>query len=81
MQFIPQRKHNASHYKDQMVSLMIFREIISVCSENHTKPTNTLRKQNAELLNVKVSGIYVTTGLLNSYNDIYLVNNFAFAYN
>jgi hypothetical protein len=37
---------------------MLFREIIAVYSENHTKPINTLRGQNAELLNVKVGGAY-----------------------
>jgi hypothetical protein len=38
--------------------LMLFKEIIAVCSENHKKPLNTLYGQNAELLNVKVGGTY-----------------------
>jgi hypothetical protein len=33
--------------------LMLFREIIAVYSENHTRPINTLCGQNAELLIVK----------------------------
>ena len=32
---------------------MLYREIIAVCSQIHTKHINTLRGQNAELLNVK----------------------------
>jgi hypothetical protein len=37
---------------------MLFREIIAVYYENHTKPTNTLCGQNKELLNVIGSGAY-----------------------
>jgi hypothetical protein len=36
---------------------MLFKEIISVHPQNHTKPINTLCEQN-ELLNVKAGGIY-----------------------
>ena len=32
---------------------MLYREIIAVCSEIHTKHIKTLRGQNVELLNVK----------------------------
>ena len=32
---------------------MLYREIIAVCSEIHTKHINTLCGQNVELLNVK----------------------------
>jgi hypothetical protein len=35
---------------------MLYREIIVVCSEIHTKHINTLCGQNGELLNVKHSG-------------------------
>jgi hypothetical protein len=35
---------------------MLFKEIIAVYHENHTKPINTLCGQNAELLNVKSGG-------------------------
>jgi hypothetical protein len=34
---------------------MLYREIMAVCSEIHTKHINTLCGQNVELLNVKVA--------------------------
>ena len=37
---------------------MVYREIIAVCSEIHTKHINTLCGQNIELLNVKAGGAY-----------------------
>jgi len=37
---------------------MLYREIIAVCSEIHTKHISTLFGQNVELLNVKTSGTY-----------------------
>jgi len=37
---------------------MLYREIIAVCSEIHTKRTNTVCGQNVELLNVKAGGTY-----------------------
>ena len=37
---------------------MLYREIIAVCSEIHTKHINVLCGQNVELLNVKPDGIY-----------------------
>jgi hypothetical protein len=42
---------------------MLYREIIAVCSEIHTKHINTLCGQNVELLNVKMVVHIVTTGL------------------
>ena len=42
---------------------MLYREIIAVCSQIHTKHINTLRGQNVELLNVKLVVHVVTTGL------------------
>ena len=42
---------------------MLYREIIAVCSEIHTKHINTLCGQNVELLNVKLVVYIVTTGL------------------
>jgi len=42
---------------------MLYREIIAVCSQIHTKPINTLCGQNVELLNVKLAVHIVTTGL------------------
>ena len=43
--------------------LKLYREIIAVCSEIHTKHINTLCGQNVELLNVKLAVHIVTTGL------------------
>ena len=43
--------------------LMLYREIMAVCSEIHTKHINTLRGQNVELLNVKLVVHIVTTGV------------------
>jgi len=42
---------------------MLYREIIAVCSQIHTKHINTLCGQNVELLNVKLVVHIVTTGL------------------
>ena len=41
---------------------MLYREIIAVCSQIHTKHINTLCGQNVELLNVKLAVHIVTTG-------------------
>jgi hypothetical protein len=37
---------------------MLYREIIAVCSEIHTKHTNKLHEQSVELLCVKTGGTY-----------------------
>jgi len=42
---------------------MMYREIMAVRSEIHTKHRNTLCGQNVELLNVKLVVHIVTTGL------------------
>jgi hypothetical protein len=42
---------------------MLYREIIAVCSEIHTKHINTLCGQNVEFVNVKLVVHIVTTGL------------------
>ena len=42
---------------------MLYREIMTVCSEIHTKHLNTLCGQNVELLNVKLVVYIVTTVL------------------
>ena len=42
---------------------MLYREIVAVCSEIHTKHMNILCGQNVELLNVKLVVHIVTTGL------------------
>jgi len=43
--------------------LMLYREIMAVCSEIHTKHINTLCGQNVELLNVKLGVHKGTTEL------------------
>jgi len=42
---------------------MLYREIIAVCSQIHTKHINTVCGQKVELLNVKLAVHIVTTGL------------------
>ena len=42
---------------------MLYREIMAVCSEIHTKPINTVCGQNVELLNVKLAVHIVTIEL------------------
>ena len=42
---------------------MLYREVIGVCSQIHTKHINTLCGQNVELLNVKLAVHIMTTGL------------------
>ena len=42
---------------------MLYREIIAVCSEIHTKHIKTLCGQNVELLNIKLAVYIVTNGL------------------
>jgi len=37
---------------------MLYREIIAVCSQIHTKHMNTLCGQNVELMNVKLGGTF-----------------------
>ena len=41
---------------------MLYREIIAVCSQIHTKHINTLCGQNVEFVNVKLVVHIVTTG-------------------
>jgi len=45
----------------------MYREIIAVCSQIHTKHINTLCGQNVELLNVKLGGTYSDQWALNSH--------------
>jgi len=42
---------------------MLYREVMAVCSEIHTKHINTVCGQNVEFVNVKVVVDIVTTGL------------------
>ena len=37
---------------------MLYREIMAVCSEIHTKHINTLGGQNVQFVNVKAAGTY-----------------------
>ena len=50
-QSVPRSKHSVS--VTQTSQLMLYREIMAVCSEIHTKHINTVCGQNVELLNVK----------------------------
>jgi proteasome assembly chaperone (PAC2) family protein len=43
--------------------LMLYREILAVCSEIHTKHINTLCGQNVELLSVKLAVRAVAAGV------------------
>jgi hypothetical protein len=43
---------------------MLYREIIAVCSESHSKHTNTLCGQNVEFVNVKPGGACSKYGAL-----------------
>ena len=56
---VPRSKHYLC-YEHQSV---LYREIIAVCSQIHTKHVNTLCGQNVVLLNVKLAVHIVTTGL------------------
>ena len=44
---------------------MLYREIIAVCSEIHTKHTNTLCRQNVDLLDVKPCGTHINHRAVN----------------
>jgi len=56
MQSVPRSKHTVSVI--QTSQLMLYREIMAVCSEIHTEHINTLCGQNVEFLSVKPGGIY-----------------------
>jgi len=58
---VPRSKHSVSVIKTSQ--LMLYREIITVCSQIHIKHINTLCGQNVELLNVELMVRIVTTGL------------------
>ena len=59
--FVPRIEHRTLVIKTGW--LMLYREIIAVCSQIHTEHINTLSGQNVELLNVKLLVHIVTTGL------------------
>jgi hypothetical protein len=56
MEFLTHRKHCISITKTKR--LMLFKEIIFVYSENHTKRINTVSDRIAEMLNALAAGIY-----------------------
>jgi len=54
---------------------MLYREIIAVCSQIHTKHIHTLRGQNVEQLNVKTGGTYSNHWALKLWGAIYASSN------
>jgi len=50
---------------------MLYREIIAVCSQIHTKHINTVCGQNVELLHVKLAVRIVTTVLRRVKSQLY----------
>jgi hypothetical protein len=54
-------RENATHHITKINWLTLFKEIITVPSDNHTKPIHTFYEQNARLLNVKVGGTWINT--------------------
>jgi hypothetical protein len=56
IQSVPRSKHSVSVIKTSQ--LMLYREIITVCFEVHTKHINTLCGLNVEFVNVKPGGTY-----------------------
>jgi hypothetical protein len=57
IQSVPRSKHSVSVMKTN--HSMLYREIIDVCSEIHTKHINTLCGQNVGFVNVKPGGTYI----------------------
>ena len=68
IQFIPHREHSVSIRKTSQ--LMLYREIIFVCSEIHTKHINTLCGQNVEFVIVTPGGTYSDHWTLRDYQWI-----------
>jgi hypothetical protein len=67
IQSVPRSKHFSVITTSQ---LMLYREIIAVCSEIHTKHINTLCGQNEEFENVKLAVCILTTGLQRVHKQI-----------
>ena len=59
---------------------MLYREIIAVYSEIHTKHINTLCGQNVEFVNVKLAVHIVTTGLQSVLNPSDNIINLNYIY-
>jgi len=56
-QSVPRSKHTPSRLYQPTSQLMLYREIIAVCSEIHTKHINTLCGRNVEQLGSKDSQV------------------------
>jgi len=56
MQFVPRSKHYI--WAEKTNHLMLYGEVIAVCSQTHIKHINILCGQNVELVNVKPGGTY-----------------------
>jgi len=56
---------------------MLYREVIAVCSEIHTKHANTLCGQKAELLNVKLALQIVTIGFYPRNTQLIITNKYS----
>jgi hypothetical protein len=59
---------------------MLYREIIAVCSQIHTKHINTLCGQNVEFVNVKPGGTYSYHWALEGYSSYPAVNTIRLRY-
>ena len=70
-QSVPRSKHIPSRLK-KTSQLMLYREIIAVCSEIHTKQVNTLCGQNVEFVDLNLVVHIVTIGLqIFTYKELY----------
>jgi hypothetical protein len=56
IQLVPRSKHSVSVIKTSQ--LILYKEIIALCSEIHTKHIHTLCGQNVEFVNVETGCIY-----------------------
>src|SRR5215510_4093577 len=75
IQSVPHSKHSVSVIKTSQ--LMLYREIIAVCSQIHTKHINTLCGQNVELLNVKLA-VHIVTTTGGTYSDHWALQGYLY---
>jgi len=54
----PYRAVNTPSWLYKTSQLMLYRDIIAVCSQIHAKNTHTLCEQNVEFVNLKPGGTY-----------------------
>ena len=64
IRFVPRSKHSISVI--QTSQLMLYSEIIAVCSEIYTKQAYPICRQNVEFFNVTTGGTYNDHWTLNS---------------